>query len=121
MEVDCGDFTFAVFFFFLFGQKRQRQEEVGVETQMSESPRGLLSIHTHKKQNGSVNKKAITNARLGHEAAGVAGVEMAPAFFREPWSFCGAMCHAQKLPIPKCTRNNKGGVESVRLFIWRGH
>lgn len=70
-----------------------------------------------QKQNGSVNKKAITNARLGREAAGVAGVETAPGILQRALVFCGPMCHTQKLPIPKC----KGRMESVRLFIWRGH
>ena len=56
-----------------------------------------------QKQNGSVNKKAITNARLGHKAAGVADVENSAGILQGAVVFCGAMCHIQKLPIPKCT------------------
>lgn len=52
------------------------------KTQMPESPCRLFCIHT-KKQNGSVNKKAIANACLRHKAAGVAGVKAVPAFFGE--------------------------------------
>lgn len=50
LEVDCGNFTFAAFFF-SFGQKRQRKKEVGGghETQMSESPCRLLCVHTKTK------------------------------------------------------------------------
>lgn len=97
MEVDCGGFTFAVFSLFLFGTKRQRED--GGRGAGSESPAGRLGVHT-KNQNGSVDEKAIANARLGHEAAGVAGVDTQPAFLQRALVFCGPMCPTQKLPIP---------------------
>lgn len=50
LEVDCGDFTFAVFFFSLSDKSdKERREEGGDETQMSESPCGLLCVQTKTK------------------------------------------------------------------------
>lgn len=54
------------------------------------SLRVLMGFSASKqKQNGSVNKKAVSNARLERKAASVVGLETATAFFGELWSFVG--------------------------------
>lgn len=54
LEVDCGDFTFAVFFFSSFGQKQQRKTRGGGMKCL----RVLAGFSAStQKQNGSVNKK----------------------------------------------------------------
>lgn len=73
------------FFFLSDKSDKERREKGGMKHKCLRVLAGFSA--SKQKQNGSVNKKAITNARLGHEAVGVAGVETALAFFGEPWSF----------------------------------
>lgn len=84
LEVDCGDFTFAV----SLGQKRQRKElrwEGSENTNAWKSRRALL--RPNKKQNGSVNKKRSLMLVLDTRPQASKALEAEPAFFSGPPSF----------------------------------
>ncbi|GLD61734.1 calcium-dependent secretion activator 2 isoform X9 [Lates japonicus] len=86
----------------------------GLPSSASPSLRTVFSFASPDASQSTKSEKAAADFIDRHEAAGVAGVETAPAFFSEPWSFCGAMCHAQKLPIPKCLDpSQRQGVEEL--------
>lgn len=114
LEVDCGDFTFAVFFF-SFGQKQQRKRRGGAWN-VWESSRASLRPHKNKMAvlikkrslmlvSGTGPRASQARKRRRHSSA-------------SPRLLWGHVSHSET-SHPEMYSHNKERVKSVRLFIWR--
>lgn len=118
LEVDCGDFTFAVFFFLFWTKETKKAGRRGVKHKCLRVLAGFSA--SRQKQNGSVNKKRSLMLVSGARPQALQALEQHQHSSHRRgllWDHVSRTETSQ----PEMYSHNKGRVQSVRLFIWWAH